>query len=303
MTAQGLTIRTGQEIAEAASAMGLAEIMSYAEMFFKSGLFSDTAQASQAAVKILAGQELGMGPFQAMQSIHIIKGKATLSAGAMATLIKGSRKYDYRIPEKTDALCRIEFYQLNFSTNQYELLGESAFSRDDAKRQGTQNMDKYPANMLFNRAMSNGAKWFCPDIFGGPVYTPEEMGATINGDTGEIITLPDAPTLRALPPAKEDQKTAKTGSASASPSITTRLRNAVRKVWEKAGRDLRMGPACAALNVECESDSSEAIDLETFNDAGLVRMLHYAIHGSTLAAGSEPPTSEAILAEAKAFLS
>jgi hypothetical protein len=29
--------------------------------------------------------------------------------------------------------------------------------------------------MVFARAMSNGAKWFCAEIFNGPVYTPEEI--------------------------------------------------------------------------------------------------------------------------------
>lgn len=29
--------------------------------------------------------------------------------------------------------------------------------------------------MLFARAMSNGVKWFTPDVFRGPVYVPEEM--------------------------------------------------------------------------------------------------------------------------------
>ncbi|RDT44717.1 hypothetical protein DXF87_27490, partial [Enterobacter roggenkampii] len=37
-------------------------------------------------------------------------------------------------------------------------------------------MDKFPKNMLFARAMSNGVKWFTPDVFSGPVYTPEELG-------------------------------------------------------------------------------------------------------------------------------
>ena len=29
--------------------------------------------------------------------------------------------------------------------------------------------------MLFARAISNGVKWFTPDVFSGPVYVPEEM--------------------------------------------------------------------------------------------------------------------------------
>jgi hypothetical protein len=42
--------------------------------------------------------------------------------------------------------------------------------------------------MLFARALSNGAKWFCPDIFGGgPIYTPDELGAVIDGETGQVL--------------------------------------------------------------------------------------------------------------------
>jgi hypothetical protein len=29
--------------------------------------------------------------------------------------------------------------------------------------------------MLFARAISNGVKWYTPDVFSGPVYTPEEF--------------------------------------------------------------------------------------------------------------------------------
>jgi hypothetical protein len=44
--------------------------------------------------------------------------------------------------------------------------------------------------------MSNGAKWFCPDIFAGPVYTPDEMetegpmlppAPPVNVLTGEVV--------------------------------------------------------------------------------------------------------------------
>jgi hypothetical protein len=51
-------------------------------------------------------------------------------------------------------------------------------------------MGKFPRNMLFARCISNGVKWFCPDIFlGAPVYTPEELGATVDRD-GTVIELP-----------------------------------------------------------------------------------------------------------------
>lgn len=62
----------------------------------------------------------------------------------------------------------------------------------DAAKAGTQNMGKFPRNMLFARCISNGVKWFCPDIFlGAPVYTPEELGATVDDD-GTVVELKSA---------------------------------------------------------------------------------------------------------------
>jgi hypothetical protein len=82
------------------------------------------------------------------------------------------------------------FWQRHPKTGEYVEIGESRFTAKDAQAAGTQNMAKFARNMLFARAMSNGAKWYTPDIFGGPVYTPEEMGATVDGETGEVIDAP-----------------------------------------------------------------------------------------------------------------
>jgi len=62
-----------------------------------------------------------------------------------------------------------DFYQGNTK------IGNSTFTIEDAKKALTKNIDKFPKNMLFARAISNGVKWYCPDIFSGPVYVPEEM--------------------------------------------------------------------------------------------------------------------------------
>ncbi len=95
----------------------------------------------------------------------------------MAAAVKRSSKYNYRILEHTDQTCKIAFLEHG------EQIGVSEFTATDAARGGTQNMGKFPRNMLFARAMSNGVKWFCPDIFlGSPVYTPEELGAVIDSD-------------------------------------------------------------------------------------------------------------------------
>lgn len=150
-------------------ALSVTESMSMAETFAKSGLFKDTSDMAKAFVKIIAGQEIGISPFQAMSGIHIIQGKPTIGAGIMASKVKGSGKYDYRVTQQDDNACVIEFFQGK------EMIGVSKFTKEDAVKAGTQNIHKFPKNMLFARAISNGVKWYCPDIFNGPVYVPEEM--------------------------------------------------------------------------------------------------------------------------------
>lgn len=151
------------------SKMPFSEIMTMAQTFADSGMFTDAKAMGQAFVKIQAGQEIGIPPFAAMSGIHIIQGKPTIGAGLIASTVKGSGKYDYKVIQMDDKACSIDFYQGK------EKLGNSTFTLEDAKKAQTKNLDKFPKNMLFARAISNGVKWFTPDVFAGPVYTPEEM--------------------------------------------------------------------------------------------------------------------------------
>lgn len=151
----------------------------------ESGMFADITDANQALVKILAGQEMGVPPFQAMSDIHIIKGKATTGAHIMAAKIKNNPKYNYRVVQHDNAVCEIQFYE-NFG-NGFEESGVSKFTIEDARKAGTQNLEKFPRNMLFARAISNGYKWYAPDVFNGElVYVPEELNVRVDGN-GEIL--------------------------------------------------------------------------------------------------------------------
>lgn len=166
------------------------ETLSIGKAFAESGMFPDIKSAAQAIVKIQAGQEIGIPPFAAMSGIHIIQGKPTIGAGVMASCVKGSGKYDYRVVESTEQVCSIDFFQGK------EKIGNSTFTIADAKKAGTKNLDKFPKNMLFARAMSNGVKWFTPDVFAGPVYTPEEFDVqptvTVDVEAVEVTTVEDA---------------------------------------------------------------------------------------------------------------
>jgi hypothetical protein len=175
-----------------------------------SGYFQDARDAAQAVVKVLAGAELGFGPIASMTGVYIVKGRVTLSANLMAAAIKRHPKYDYRVKDLTDTKAEVSFYERG------QEIGSSEFTMDDARRAqlaNGENWKKYPRNMLLWRAMSNGAKFYCPDAFSGaPVYTPDELGADVDPETGEIIegsfaveAVAPMPARRAdAAPAKED---------------------------------------------------------------------------------------------------
>ena len=169
----------------------------------QSGFFQDSKQASQAVVKILAGQELGFGPFASMTGVHIIQNKPVLAANLMAAAVKRTEKYNYKILRLDDTGCELEFYENG------QAVGKSAFTQDDARKAGLLEKDtwrKYPRNLYFARALSNGQKWYAPDVFkGATVYTPEEMGADVDEEGNAVITAeakpePKADTVSAKPP-------------------------------------------------------------------------------------------------------
>jgi hypothetical protein len=160
------------------------------EMFAKSGYFTDARQGAQIGVKVLAGREMGFGPFASVNGVHIVEGKPSIGANLMAAAVKGSGRYNYRVKCMDDTSCEIEFFEHG------ESIGVSSFTMDDAKKANVSfksrngnptSWAKFPRNMLFARALSNGVRWFCPDVFmGSAVYTPEELGADVDGE-GNIV--------------------------------------------------------------------------------------------------------------------
>src|SRR5690606_10099570 len=125
-------------------------------------MFGDVKQAAQAFVKIQAGQEIGIPPFAAITGIHIIQGKPTIGAGLIASTVKGSGKYNYEVIQLNAEICSLDFYEGK------KMIGNSTFTIKDALKADTKNLSKFPKNMLFARAISNGVKWYCPDVFSGP---------------------------------------------------------------------------------------------------------------------------------------
>jgi hypothetical protein len=169
------------------------------DVMYKSGFFTDARSQAQAIVKILAGAELDFGPVASMNGIYIINGRTTLSANLVAAAIQRSGRYKYRVIEQTDQLCTLDFFEV--VGGKPELLGRSTFTMQDARAaglEGTTNWRKFPRNMLWSRAMTNGARWYTPDVFSGPVYSPEELGAEVD-ETGTLVQVYEEPQQKVVP--------------------------------------------------------------------------------------------------------
>jgi len=246
-----LAIRTEQST-------NMDEIKRTAMMLAMSGYFDGkgdfNTQVAQIGTRILAGQEMGFGPFASNSGIHIIQGKPTVGANLMAAAVKAHPSYDYRVRKMAADAVEVEFFEDG------ESIGISEFTAQDAKNAGTQNMQKFGRNMLFARAMSNGVKWFTPDVFyGNAVYTPDELDdsdtytivedepfTTVNDD-GEVApeSLADAP--------------ADTAAHLASPDdgnyVTTEPPKPEPPVWKNASDAKKWAVEYGAYDKETVSDA------------------------------------------------
>ena len=157
---------------------GIPHLTAYLEL---SGQISRTALVPEALrgrpeevlAVMMAGNELGIGPMQALQSINIIKGKPALSAELMRALVL-SAGHQFIIDANDQSaiakVCRAGWPE--WQTVEFNL--------EDAKRAGLLNSptwQKYPRAMLSARVTSEACRMFFPDVIAGMSYTPEEIEA------------------------------------------------------------------------------------------------------------------------------
>jgi len=90
--------------------------------------------------------------------------------------------------------------QIRYRPQYWQDEGAATFTIEEAKTAGLAGKDNwkgYPSDMLFARALTRAQRRYAPDIWGGSVYTPEEVGADVdaNGDVidGSWRKVDDAP--------------------------------------------------------------------------------------------------------------
>lgn len=181
-------------LARQATILTFDEMLKVGEQLAKSNYFKGVTTPAQALAKVMAGAELGIPPFAAMSGIHIIEGKVVMGSTLMAGLIRKSGVYDYRVDDITNDICKISFYEvvIREGARSMNSIGVSTFTWKDAESAGLTSKavwKSYTRNMLFARALSNGIRFYTPDLFlGAPVYTAEELDQPTNEDGGYIET-------------------------------------------------------------------------------------------------------------------
>ena len=158
-------------------------------------------------VAIETGNALGIPAIQALNSIAVINGRATLSADLMAAVV---RRAGHRLrvredgPESVTAtLIRADDPDGAFT---------ATWTREKATRAGLWGnrgpWTQYPTQMLRARAITEVCRQGASDALMGLVYTPEELGARLDDAgapvvdaRGRVIIDQPAPRSQERPPA------------------------------------------------------------------------------------------------------
>lgn len=284
-----MTDKTNLPAVQMSSALvgGFEDSWRLARAFQESGYFPTVRSQAQALVKILAGQEMGIGPFQSMSKIHVWNGNIQIGYQLIGRRIKESGRYNYRVTSRDAKHCTITFFER--WQEEWQEAGKSTFTMDDAQRMGLAGKDnwrKQPQKMMFARALSSGANEYCPDVFGGPVFSIEADDLTtieVEKGTAEVLDGPKTARLASRlqeraqePPEPEEDPNpestpeATTDANTASPEEVAELHAWLKEVgkWPEISRLKKDHlPDGAELSFKPYQTSLDSEELRLFQEA------------------------------------
>lgn len=155
--------------------------------------------AANAFVAAETGVALGLEPLQALASIAVINGRATLSSDLVAAVIRRAG-HTLRIIENSPESVTATLIRADDKTFKFEV----TWDKDKAMKAGLWGQrgpwSQYPAQMLRARAITEVARQGASEVLMGMIYSPEDFNATITA-TGEVVETPIANNTPAKPTA------------------------------------------------------------------------------------------------------
>jgi hypothetical protein len=152
------------------------ELYRLAQVCHASGMFKDTADAAQAMMKIVRGQEMGLPPTTAMSAFDIVKDRLFVKPWAIAAKINACGYGSYRVTEQTDERCTIQFAR-RYAGQGWIDCPPVSYTYAEAKAHGLVDRSPHwkasPAHMLYQRAMGRGGAMYFPELLAGLELPPD----------------------------------------------------------------------------------------------------------------------------------
>ena len=169
--------------------------------------------AANAFVAAETGAALGLEPLQALASIAVINGRATLSSDLMAAVIRRAG-HTLRIVENSPESVTATLLRADDKNFRFEV----TWDKDKAVKAGLWGQrgpwSQYPTQMLRARAITEVARQGASEALMGMIYSPEDFGATIT-DTGEVL---EAEIVNEAPAPAKPKASPKPAAAPAQPA-------------------------------------------------------------------------------------
>lgn len=143
-----------------------------------------------AALRIEAGDEIGLPPIAAIRSIYIVNGQPSIRPKSAWALIMGHPEFDPSgFREEELSTPEGEFFGWRITLKRRNgLVFTRQFTLDDAKQAGLltkDNWTNYPKHTCYWRALGAVEDVAFPDVLMG-LYRADELGASITPD-GDIV--------------------------------------------------------------------------------------------------------------------
>lgn len=153
-------------------ALTIGDLTARAKLVVESGLAPRDMTPQQLAVIMLKGQELGLRPLEAMESLYVVQGKVGEMTHQLVNMLREAG-HDYHIDETTMDLCTVTIYRSDGRTythtvtfkecdearwNQYWDIKGSSWKVKPTWQGGGQR------TMLAYRTISQAIKLFCPEV-------------------------------------------------------------------------------------------------------------------------------------------
>jgi hypothetical protein len=153
------------------------ELYRLAQVCHASGMFKDTADAAQAMMKIVRGQELGLPPTTAMSAFDIIKDRLFIKPWVIAAKINACGYGTYEVTAQSPESCTIGFMK-KYPGRGWVALPPVTYTLAEAKAHGLVERSPHwkasPANMLYQRAMGRGGAMYFPELLAGLEMPPDD---------------------------------------------------------------------------------------------------------------------------------